>query len=202
MKISPAQPRGVNWDRIAHWTDRIVAGDVADITPAFAAQDLPPPVVLWDPAEDDLPCGPLRVLLAYWSTLNADGGIPRHGMVDPLDFRRALGFVMVLELTDDGREFRYRLFGSSISRTSGFDMTGKLMSAHPASPHATEFSIASTLACVRRGRPLFTERQPAWAEMTTRWPRLALPLSDASNNITRILVGTTPLSRDGRIVHS
>ncbi|EDP63078.1 hypothetical protein BAL199_29912 [alpha proteobacterium BAL199] len=190
----------IDWQRIAHWTDRIVAGDIADIAPAFLTQGLPPPVVRWQPTGDDLPVEPLRVLLRYWSTLVVDGALPHHRCVDPIDFRPALGFVIILESVDDGREFRYRLFGSSIARTSGFDMTGKLMSAHPASPHATEFAIASTLACARRGQPLYTERQPAWAEMTMRWPRLALPLTDDTSEVTRILVGSTPLDRDGRIV--
>lgn len=89
-----------------------------------------------------------------------------------LDMRPALGFVIILERDAEEREYRYRLFGSSIARASGFDMTGKLMSEHPASRHATEFAIASTVACARQGLPLYTERQPARAEMTTRWSRL------------------------------
>jgi len=35
-----------------------------------------------------------------------------------------------------------------------------------------------------------------------RWPRLALPLVDEDDRIVRILAGTVPLGRDGRIVVS
>src|SRR3546814_12032099 len=86
--------------------------------------------------------------------------------------RAALGFVMLLESNDDGRDFRYRLYGSTIARISGFEMTGRLMSSHPASAYAVEFAIASTRACVRRRQPLFTARQPAAAARTRRWPQI------------------------------
>lgn len=196
----PADSRVLNWHRIADWTDQIADGELADVAAAFARHDLRLPIVSWKPQDDELPSAPLRALLSYWLALCGEDALPDYRWVDPLNFRAALGFVIILERTDDGREFRYRLFGSSIARTSGFDMTGKLMSAHPASSYATEFAIASSLACARRGVPLYTERQPAMAEMTTRWPRLALPLRDEANNVVRLLVGTTPLDRNGRIV--
>src|SRR3546814_11195528 len=86
--------------------------------------------------------------------------------------RAALGFVMLLESNDDGRDFRYRLYGSTIARISGFEMTGRLMSSHPASAYAVEFAIASTRACVRRRQPQFNHRHPAAPGKTYGGPRL------------------------------
>ncbi|MGH7123858.1 MAG: hypothetical protein ACREFI_05760, partial [Stellaceae bacterium] len=101
---------------------------------------------------------------------------------------------------DNGRNFRYRLYGSIVAQVSGFDMTGKLLSAHPASAYVTEFSIASACASLGQARPLYTERQPARAEKTMRWPRLLLPLRDDSGEATRLLVGSVPIGRGGRVV--
>jgi len=204
----PSPPTGVatlassplDWERIVDWTNQIAAEEVRDIARVFAANGLPAPVVHWYRQESDFLTEPLRFLLAYWSTLRGDGAVPHHRRVDPTAMRPVLGFVMVLDAVDSGRDFRYRLFGSSIARVSGFDMTGRLMSSHPASPYATEFAIASTLASVQRGLPLYTERQLARAEKTMRWPRLTLPMRDDSNRIIRVLAGTVPLDRDGRIV--
>lgn len=189
-----------NWERIVAWTNRVVAGEIQDIARAFAKDGLSAPAVLWCPQESDLPAEPLRFLLGYWSALRGDGATPHYRRVDPAAMRPALGFVMVLDAVDCDRDFRYRLFGSSIARVSGFDMTGRLMSTHPAGRDAVEFSIAATRASVQRRLPLYTERQPARAEKTMRWPRLALPLSDDSGRIVRILAATVALDRDRRIV--
>jgi hypothetical protein len=181
-------------------TNLIAAEEVRDIARVFAMDGLSAPVVRWCTQESDFLVEPLRFLLAYWSTLRGNHAVPHYRSIDPAAMRPVLGFLMVLETIESGRDFRYRLFGSSIARVSGFDMTGRPMSAHPASPYATEFAIASTVASVQGGLPLYTERQPVRAEKTMRWPRLTLPLRDDSNRIVRVLGGTVPLDRDGRIV--
>jgi hypothetical protein len=85
-----------------------------------------------------------------------------------------------------------------VASVSGFDMTGKLISAHPASPYVTEFSIASYRAAALRREPVFTERHPVGAVQTTRWQRVALPLVDDDGTIVRFLAGTAPIASDGR----
>lgn len=195
----PTTP-ALDWQRIADWTDQIAAGEIRDIARVFAIDGLSEPVVHWCPGDRDVTAEPLRALLAYWSRLRGHDSMPHHRLVDPAAMRPALGFVMMLDPVDGGRDFRYRLYGSTIALVSGFDMTGRLLSAHPAGVHATEFVIASTSACVQRGLPLYTERQPARAERTMRWPRLVLPLRGDSGGVARVLAGTVPIDRDGRIV--
>ena len=107
---------------------------------------------------------------------------------------------MLLEPVEGDRDFRYRLFGSTLARVSGFDMTGKLMSSHPASQYAVEFAVAMTRACMRHGVPLYTERQPVGTERTKCWPRLTLPLVDDTGSVARMLIGTVPVDSYGRIV--
>lgn len=190
----------VDWKRIGEWTDQLVAGEVGGVARAFAEHGLPVPVVLWCPKASDLPAKPLRHLLAYWSKLSGCGTVPNYRSVDPAAIRPALGFVMILDAIDRGQDFRYRLFGSSIARASGFDMTGRLLSSHPSSVYVIEFAIAATRACIQRRLPLYTDRQPAGAKETMRWPRLVLPMSDDGGSIVRVLAGTVPLSRNGAIV--
>ena len=197
--VTPDSPP-LDWKRIADWTDWIVSGETGDIAGVFAAEGLSAPVVHWSPREDDLLVEPLRVLLAYWSELRGTGAMPHYQQVDPVAMRSALGFVMLLEPIEGGCDFRYRLFGSIVARVSGFDMTGKLMSSHRASSYANELAIASTRACMQRRLPLYTERQPAGAERTVSWPRLALPLADDSGVVVRFLAGTVPIDREGRII--
>jgi hypothetical protein len=85
-----------------------------------------------------------------------------------------------------------------IASVSGFDMTGKLLSEHPAKSYVTEFGLASYRATVQRGEPVYTERHTVDAVHATRWQRIALPLVGDDGAVARILAGTAPLGRDGR----
>lgn len=105
---------------------------------------------------------------------------------------------MLLDLVDDGRDFRYRLYGSMVASVSGFDMTGKLLSEHPASPYVTEFALAGYRAAVQRREPLYSERHLVGTALATRWQRIALPLIGDDGTVVRLLAGTAPLGRDGR----
>ena len=88
---------------------------------------------------------------------------------------------MLLDLVEGGRDFRYRLYGSMIASISGFDMTGKLLSEHPASPYVAEFALASYRAAVQRREPVFRERHPVGAPYSSaaqaRWMRVQASFS-------------------------
>jgi len=157
------------------------------------------PEARWNPTPAELTQEPLRFVLEFWLEL-ARGGPPHLRQVDPLLLRPALGYMMLLDAIDGGRDFRYRLYGSRIARISTFDMTGKLLSAHPASAYATEFAIASSRAALARRQPLLTSRRPAAAEFTSRWPRLALPLVDDQGVACRLLAVTVAVGHDGKMV--
>jgi hypothetical protein len=192
----------LDWERIARWTAGIVAGDIAAIATVFAQHGAPSPGLVWNPAIDDSQADPLRVLTAYWRGLAGAGAPPHLKQVDPVELRPALGYVMLLDAVEGGRDFRYRLYGSIISAISGFDMTGKLLSEHPANAYVTEFGIATYRAALQRREPVYPERSPVGAVQTTSWQRLALPLADDSGAIVRFLAGTAPIARDGRTLRS
>ena len=199
-KTTPHSRIGPDWQRISDWALRIAAGETEEITYAFVASGLPAPVIEWNPQPTSLSVQPLRDLLTYWTELRDGRPIPHLKNIDPAEVRSALGFLMLLEPIEGDRDFRYRLFGSTLARVSGFDMTGKLMSSHPASQYAVEFAVAMTRACMRHGVPLYTERQPVGTERTKCWPRLTLPLVDDTGSVARMLIGTVPVDSYGRIV--
>jgi len=190
----------IEWERVDAWCRAICSGDLLSIVNSFRAAGLRPPSIQWNPELSEDFCEPLRAVLAYWKGLCVGAASPLQRQIDPTSIRQALGFVMLLDPVDEGRDFRYRLFGSSIARVSGFDMTGKMVSTHPASLYSVEFALASTRACFLRNQPLYTERYPVGTEKTIRWPRLALPLNNEAGATSRILSATVPLARDGRIV--
>jgi hypothetical protein len=187
----------LDWDRITRWTADIVADDITAITAIFAEHGATAPGVAWNPAAEQFDAA-LRFLTTYWRGLAGPDALPHLKQIDPLALRPALGYVMLLDLVENGRDFRYRLYGSMVASVSGFDMTGKLLSEHPASPYVTEFALAGYRAAVQRREPIYTERHPVGAIHATRWQRVAMPLVGDDGTISRILAGTAPLTSDGR----
>ena len=206
--VSPPRPPSstgqgaIDWNRVEQWTAQIAAGDLCSIVAAFRAHTAHAPRVLWHPAPDQLSPGPLRFLAGHWRSLCGEGKLPHHRQVDPLAMRPALGYIMLVDAIEDGRDFRYRLYGSIVARVSGAELTGRLLSHHPASAYVTEFSLASYRAGLLLRAPLYTERVPALAEWTVLWQRLALPLVNDAGEVIRFLAATVPLSRDGRILNA
>ncbi len=192
----------LDWERIDRWTAAIAVGDIAAIAATFAQHGAAAPGLAWNPVPERFDADSLRFLTSHWHGLARPGELPHFKQIDPLALRPALGYIMLLDLVEDGRDFRYRLYGSMIASVSGFDMTGKLLSEHPASPYVTEFAMAGYRAAVQRREPVFTERHPVGAMRATRWQRVALPLVDDGGTIVRFLAGTAPIASDGRTLRA
>jgi hypothetical protein len=192
----------LDWARIAAWTEAVVSEDLSAIGQVFVENRAGTPIVIWKPSPDQLRSEPPRHVLVHWSKLVVGPRLPSYRQMDPLDLRPALGYVMLLDVVEGGQDFRYRLFGSTIGRVSGFDMTGKLLSEHPASAYVAEFSIAVGRAAVRRREAIYTVRRPVGAQDTSLWERLVLPLVDDRDSVVRLMVVATPLDRDGRLIRT
>lgn len=201
MSHPPGQCRpALDWTRVESWAAQIAANDFGAIEAVFYAHTRQRPTVVWAPSAEQISAPQLRFLLDYWSTLAANGALPTRRQIDPFAIRPALGYVMLIDVVEGGRDFRYRLYGSIIAWVSELDMTGRLMSAHPASIYVTEFALAANRAAVQRRLPIYTERTPALAAKTTRWQRLALPLIDDAGEVTCFLAAAAPIARDGRVI--
>jgi hypothetical protein len=198
---STAGRRGtLDWSRIERWTADILADDLRSIGTAFVSHGVGAPKILWRPGASDLTAAPLKFLVAHWAGLGGEGKLPHIGQIDPFGLRPALGYVILVDAVDEGRDFRYRLYGSIVAQISDFDMTGKLLSEIRASAHVAEFGIAVYRASLRQRAAIFSERQPLGSVQTMSWQRLALPLVDDSGSVVRFLVGTVPLASDGHII--
>lgn len=202
--VLPTRNEALDWSRIDAWTDRLLAGDLQPIALWFLRNGAAAPEAVWDPEPESLTAPPLRFLLDHWRMLAHDlahdGSVPPARRIDALELKPALGYMMLLEPVDGGRDFRYRLYGSELARISGFDMTGQRLSTHPASFYAAEFGIASYRAVMRRRRPVYTVRHPVGARLARRWQSLALPFVDDAGCVTRILGVTVAVDRDGKMI--
>jgi hypothetical protein len=188
---------GIDWPKVERWQTAVEHGASAELRDAFALEGARGPEIDWRPGAEQLSPRQLRFLFDYWEELRADRAMPLVAEIDPLAMKPALGYIMLVDPEADG-DFRYRLYGSRIAAISGFDLTGKRLSEHPASVYLTEFTLALYGAVRRRALPVFTMHGPNATQHTAAWHRIVLPLADAVGAVARLLVGTVPIAFDGK----
>jgi len=176
----------------------VAEGDLSLVRARFASLGASGPEVIWNPRTDQVRQPQLQFLLKYWRDLAGAHAMPLAEEVDAVAMRPALGFIILLDVLEGGRDFRYRLYGSVLADASGFDMTGELISAHKASSHVSGFYLATYRAVQIRREAVYTEHGPASVINTKAWQRVVLPLAGQRDQIVRFLVGNVPLTRDGK----
>lgn len=192
----------IDWAKVESWADQISRNDLLAVRETFQSFGAGGPEIVWAPSIDQIEQPTLRSLFTYWSGLASHGSIPLASQIDPIEMRPALGYVMLLEVMDGGRDFRYRVFGTEIAAVSEFDMTGHLLSEHRASAYIVEFALAVYRAAYVRGRSVLTEHWPSQTRQTASWQRLILPLASVSGGVVRFLAGTVPLNHSRTIVRA
>jgi hypothetical protein len=185
---------------IATWTDALVAGDAGPLKAVFQSRGARGPEVIWSPSLDDLRHKPHRFLLQHWRDLATGNPMPLASQIDALALAPALGHIGLVDVVECGADFRHRLYGSYVAATSGFEMTGRLVSDFKARSYIVEFYLASYRAIYRRGEPLYTEHGPPATLRTNAWHRLALPLADADGAIVRIVTANVAVDPHGRMI--
>ncbi len=137
---------------------------------------------------------PHQILWEYWQNMRGGREIARYEQIDPMDFNRAIGFVLLLEPNKDVTDFRYRVYGSSVAQHFGQEMTGKWLSDFGDTPG--KLSLAQYPAVVKIRKPIYSEHDAANLEFhVTRWTRLILPMENRDGVIDRILVGAVPQTK-------
>lgn len=192
-----AEDSALDWPRVAQWTADIAAGETDRLREVFAGFGARGPSLGWSPPVETLAAQQLRFLLRYWDDLRGARAMPAVKDIDATEMRPALGYVNLVDAVEDGRDFRYRVFGSIVASVSGFDMTGRLASELKASSYIVEFGLALYRAARQRAEPLFSEHGPPAAVYTATWHRLVLPLAGPEGDVVRLLVGAVPIARDG-----
>jgi len=130
-----------------------------------------------------------RTLYAFWDAKRAGRAMPARRDIDPVEMKPWLARLMLIEVVEGGRDFRYRLVGSDVAQRLGFEATGKLQSELPAAPEILAQFQAEHRAVVESGRPGFAVHAYV-SPVSDRWikfERLLLPLGEAGGGVTMLL---------------
>jgi hypothetical protein len=131
----------------------------------------------------------LRGLYQYWLRKCDGRAAPARRDIDPAEIPSALGFVNLLEVLDDPRDFRFRLNGTAVVEMIGRDVTGELHSAVMGGEDGVWCRNAYEM-CVDRRSAVAVETSLGFCGKPYMCQTiLALPLSDDGESIDTIMSG-------------
>ena len=141
----------------------------------------------------ETPC--LRQLYAYWDERRQGREFPARSDLDPLDFRYALGHVLLLDVLADPLRFRFRLHGSLLAERAGYDMTGKLADDLP-DPTNRQGLIERCRGLVEARQPLAVINERILGRRRFGYEAVWLPLAKDGRTIDMLMGGV--VYRDSR----
>ena len=146
-----------------------------------------PNIRILDPR--DVLCGESSQVLAYWERTKGEALAPAWRR----DFRledlasEIIPNMMVVEVIDGGRDYRYRFWGSNNRLHKGYEMSGKLLSESPTKTAVMQ-GMKQFAEVIRQKKPMaiiyelsFKEYQPG-DQITFRFP-----LSSDGTSIDKIV---------------
>jgi hypothetical protein len=127
-------------------------------------------------------------LLTYWQGLAPPGAVPMRQDVDPVRIPGLLPAISLVELIGPSRQPRFRLFGTEVVRSFGYDLTGKTLEEAGIAAERTEYWQSIYWQVADTGRPVFGRDRAAIRDFVTfEWAKL--PLSTDGAAIDMILCG-------------
>ena len=157
------------------------------------ARSTPTVTVSWDPADADDPR--LHEIRAYWESRRGGRPMPSHAEIDPADIPRLLPYLVLVDVLDEPRDFRFRLTGTHFADVVSREVTGlRIGEALPPAFHAeTHYHWCN---CVERRAPLVGVGR-LWVPERDfiDWKGILLPLSADGETVNMLLGGIVFSSR-------
>jgi hypothetical protein len=139
----------------------------------------------------DQPAAPaILELLAYWNARRGARFAPTRADIDPADIVALLPDLMMVDVIDAGRDFRFRLIGTRIVEGLGRDSTGRLFSELYANQPAARQRLGDRFQqVIKLRRPVFSRGQLYWVPERghKRFDSAHLPLSNDGASVDIVL---------------
>lgn len=125
-------------------------------------------------------------MLEYWQHKCGNRVIPARADLDPLEMRRALGQMVMIEIHRDPLRFRTRLVGTEQARKRGFDFSAKWLDELP--PDYRGMVLPRAEAVALRGEPVVSRIRRMLDDRLLDYETLWLPLGTDGRTPTMIMV--------------
>lgn len=146
-------------------------------------------------------CGAdVRAAYAYWDRKRGGRQMPRRADIDPVELKPYLSNLLIVDVLPDPWRFRYRLIGTRNVAFRGRDTTGQdvadgLVGGDRNQILALYRYVAETGGCLYDFAPLRSENGRYLSDES-----LYLPLSEDGHTVSQILVYSTIVDMDERIL--
>lgn len=140
----------------------------------------------------------LKGLLRYWNEKRAGRSYPSRADIDPLELKPVLGNILLIDVVpsdrhEEGRRFRYRLFGTEFVFYHGTDLTGHWLDEIPnAGFRDSLISMYNTV--VNEGGIRMVSYDYMLESRRHRFQAVILPLSSDGSQIDIILSCGLPVA--------
>jgi hypothetical protein len=132
----------------------------------------------------------LAFMLDYWKHKRGDRAMPSRADIDPCELKEHLGWVIMVDVLPQARDFRYRLIGTLITEYFFREGTGETVTEAFAKygQGVTNGVLAVMRAAVREKLPILScGDSDAFAPGFEAFQSLFLPLSDDGENVNVLL---------------
>lgn len=111
--------------------------------------------------------------------------MPSRADFDALELRDWFGHLMVIDVVENGRDFRYRLYGTNIASALGADHTGRHVNTVP--PERQIVRCSDYRRVCRAKQPCVGTRPCTVGRKLYRAQYLLLPLSTDGERVDKII---------------
>jgi PAS domain-containing protein len=163
---------------------------VADLLDGWG---LPEPCCVWSPEVASMPGERLGAMYALWKDHAGERDLPSVEDCRPEVYGELSSVMMFLDLSEDGRSFRYRHYGEELAAHANMNWTGRTTVDMASFIEHSLLYASSYLASETRREPLYTEVVSSPKLITTTWCRLLLPYVDAKAGVVSFACGNVPM---------
>lgn len=130
----------------------------------------------------------LRTVYAHWKKERERGALPSTASIDPTALRSAVDRLVLFEVVDGGKRFRYRVIGKTCAERVGVDLAGRYLEDHPR-PRFASSATNALREVVRTRQPHVFSALRAIEGHYWAYQAVLLPCADGGDDVTRVLVG-------------
>ncbi|MEZ5833751.1 MAG: PAS domain-containing protein [Dongiaceae bacterium] len=125
----------------------------------------------------------------YWHSKLRGRAMPARGDIDPIEMRRWLGNLLLVEFPPDPMQFRIRLDGVNLVQFYGKSREGKGVEVLT-SEEERRIVLLQYMAVLETKQPAYFESEFVTSEgVSTSQRKLLLPLSDDGDRVNMVLAG-------------
>jgi hypothetical protein len=152
--------------------------------------DMPPPIVdeaALDPTIKAPGNHPqLQALHRYWLERCSGPLLPARRAIDPIDLKSCLANLLLIDVGEPPRRYRYRLFGTGLVTLYGREMTGKFVDEiNDDAVRGAAFQAYDEV--IARHAPIFSTLTFVIDYRRISYDRLLLPLAADGHTITMVM---------------